>query len=160
MYRDIYLYIAQYLTPYETKQLAMTCKTASGLRQLKCRKRLEYNVECRPYYPEQYIKEIYKQETEKYIDEDINEKIFFRGKEVGCIIHHPGFDGWYLCYTLTLNKPRDIVKMFLKEVGLRLFTDDPDDMILCSYSPQSKYYDLKELAIYDFLTFCKHISES
>ena len=75
-YSDIYLYIAHYLTPYETKQLAMTCKTASGLRQLKFKKRLEYNVECRPYYPEKYIKEIYKQETEKYAGQYINEKIF------------------------------------------------------------------------------------
>lgn len=31
---DIYLCIGEYLTPYETKQLAMTCQEASNLRHL------------------------------------------------------------------------------------------------------------------------------
>ena len=155
LYGDIYLYIAQYLTPYETKQLAMSCKTASVLRVSKCRKRLEYNVECRPYYPQKYIKEISKRESRRYEADYIKETIFFKGLEVGYIKKFEYIDQWYFCYNGKIDKSEGVTALFLKKLGFYYLYPCTEKEIFCGYQPLHKYYYLKELAIYDFLTFCK-----
>lgn len=154
-YNDIYLYLAQYLTPYETKQLVMTCQAASYLRQVKFRKRLEYNVECRPYYPKKYAKEIYKKEKKKYKNEFINERIFFRGDDVGYIWKYSDLHSWYFWYTGKLMKPWSMMRKYLKEVNLHMLNKEEEGDRLIYYLPDITYYALKELAIHDFLTFCK-----
>lgn len=158
LYRDIYLNIASFLTPHETRELAGVSRQTACLRMLISRKKLENSVDARPYYPKRYAKEIYVKESELYNDNRLYYYVEHNSRRIGklsrgLIIGRLSLEDkvvshqWYF----SINN----VTPFLCAPYLKLFNVATpcfeNQKLKCRYAPKDREYAIRDLAIHDMI---------
>lgn len=162
LYQDIYVMIAQYLTMHETKQFAITNRSTSCLRKLIPRMRLQYNVDCRPYYPKKYIAARYKKERPDYKYNIYNKYLEYDGRHIAFLVFTKSSNTWiihFFDYDLDPLTGRENARQLRRYNLNHLLTKKKGGYTTYLYSATDTYYNIEELIKYDTIAYYKWLKK-